>query len=50
VAPVEQQLHTIERDAVAAELMRLAAAEDLLALVNEELAEMRQTVAAIGRR
>ncbi|MEU8364928.1 hypothetical protein AB0C27_53835 [Nonomuraea sp. NPDC048882] len=39
---VEQQLLAIERDAVHTERMRLQAAEDLLALVDEELAAMRR--------
>lgn len=35
---------------LAAERVRLAAAEELLALVNEELAEMQRLVDQIGAR
>ncbi|MEV0149137.1 MULTISPECIES: hypothetical protein [unclassified Nonomuraea] len=42
-APTEQQLDAVDL------ATRLRAAEDLLALVDEELAEMQRGVAAIGR-
>lgn len=41
---VEAALLCIEQGAFAVERARLTAAEDLLALVNEELAEMQEAV------
>ncbi|WP_433516487.1 hypothetical protein ACQP2T_13495 [Nonomuraea sp. CA-143628] len=41
---IENALLDVERDALAKERARLTAAEDLLALVNEELAAMQETV------
>ncbi|MFD1547720.1 hypothetical protein [Nonomuraea guangzhouensis] len=41
---VEQQLLTIEQNALYAERARLTAAEDLAALIDVELAQMQQTL------
>ncbi|WP_219517506.1 hypothetical protein [Nonomuraea ceibae] len=46
--PVEQQLRAVEANALRGELIRLAAAEDLLALVDAELAQMQQTLDQMG--
>lgn len=40
----EQQLLTVERNILATERAKLAAAEDLAALIDIELAEMQQTL------
>lgn len=45
---IESALRQIEQDALAAERARLTAAEDLLALIDEELAAMQEGVNRIS--